>query len=114
MVHWLSWSPRGDRIAYFARTEKERALIVQNVTNRKIEVKIPMRFVDEPESPSFSPDGSTVAFSAMSGGTSDIFTVDLATGKYENLTSDDFADYAPTYSPDGKFLVYIVRVSGNQ
>ncbi len=113
-VHWLSWSPKGDRIAYFVRTEKERALVVQNVTNRKIEVKLPLRFVDSPESPSFSPDGTTVAFSALSGGTSDIFIVDLATGKYENLTSDDFADYAPTYSPDGKFLVYMVRVSGNQ
>ena len=67
-VHWLSWSPKGDRIAYFVRTEKERALIVQNVTNRKVEIKIPMRFVDEPESPSFSPDGSTIAFSALSGG----------------------------------------------
>ena len=113
-VHWLSWSPKGDRIAYFVRTEKERALVVQNVTNRKIEVKLPLRFVDSPESPSFSPDGTTVAFSALSGGTSDIFIVDLASGKYENLTADDFADYAPTYSPDGKFLVYMVRVSGNQ
>jgi hypothetical protein len=114
MVHWLAWSPKGDRIAYFARTEKERALIVQNVTTRKIEVKIPARFVDEPESPSFSPDGQTVAFSALTGGISDIFTVDLATGKGENLTNDEFFDYAPTYSPDGKFLVYLVRISGNQ
>ena len=57
-------------------------------------MKIPMRFVDEPESPSFSPDGSTVAFSALSGGISDIYTVDLATGKHENLTADDFADFA--------------------
>jgi hypothetical protein len=113
-VHWMSWSPKGDRLAYFVRTEKERALIVQNITNRKIEVKIPMRFVDEPESPSFSSDGTTVAFSALSGGTSDIFTVDLASGKYENLTADDFSDYAPIYSPDGKYLIYIVRVSGNQ
>jgi hypothetical protein len=113
-VHWMSWSPKGDRLAYFVRTEKERALIVQNITNRKIEVKIPMRFVDEPESPSFSSDGTTIAFSALSGGTSDIFTVDLATGKYENLTADDFSDYAPVYSPDGKYLIYMVRVSGNQ
>ena len=30
-VHWMSWSPKGDRLAYFVRTEKERALIVQNV-----------------------------------------------------------------------------------
>ncbi len=113
-VHWLSWSPTGDRMAYFVRTEKERTLIIQNITNRRIEARIPMRFVDEPESPSFSPDGTTIAFSALSGGTSDIFTVDLASGKLTNLTADDFADYGPVFSPDGKYLIYIVRVSGNQ
>src|SRR5438128_1394674 len=34
---WISWSPRGDRIAYFVRTEKERSLIIQNVLTRQIE-----------------------------------------------------------------------------
>ena len=28
---WMSWSPKGDRLAYFVRTEKERTLIIQNV-----------------------------------------------------------------------------------
>ena len=31
---WMAWSPKGDRLAYFVRTEKERALIVQNVLSR--------------------------------------------------------------------------------
>ena len=38
--HWMSWSPKGDRLAYFVRTEKERTLIVQNVLTRKIEVRV--------------------------------------------------------------------------
>ena len=38
-----------------------------------------MKTVDEPESPSFSPDGKTVAFSALRGAIGDIFTVDLET-----------------------------------
>ena len=65
---WMSWSPKGDRLAYFVRTEKERALIVQNVLTRRIELRIPMKTVDEPESPSFSPDGRTVAFAGLRGG----------------------------------------------
>ena len=74
-----------------------------------------MKSVDEPESPAFSPDGTTVAFSALRGGIGDIFTVDLATARGRRTSpTDDFADYAPTYSPDGKFLVYSARVSGNQ
>ena len=31
-----------------------------------------------------------------------------------NLTEDPFGDRAPSYSPDGKFLVYTARVSGNE
>src|SRR5262245_61044543 len=111
---WMGWSPKGDRLAYFVRTEKERTLIVQNVLTRKIEERIPMKSVDEPESPTFSTDGRTVAFSAMRGGIRDIYTVDLQSAEIANLTQDDFFDYGPQYSPDGKFIVYTARVSGNQ
>src|SRR5205823_4088799 len=113
-VPWMSWSPKGDRLAYFVRTEKERTLIIQNVLTRKIETRVPMKSVDEPESPSFSVDGKTVAFSAMRGGIRDIYTVDLDTQNVVNLTTDEFFDYGPVYSTDGKFLVYTARVSGNQ
>src|SRR5262249_38337829 len=111
---WLAWSPKGDRLAYFVRTEKERTLIIQNVLTRKIEIRVPMKSVDEPESRAVSPDGRTVAFAGLRGGTGDIFTVDLQTQQVVNLTTDDFFDYGPVYSPDGKYLVYNVRVSGNQ
>src|SRR4029079_10345035 len=89
-------------------------LIIQNVLTRKIETRVPMKSVDEPESPSFSPDGRFVAFSAMRGGIRDIYTVNLDSMEVATLTTDDFFDYGPTYSPDGKFLVYTARVSGNQ
>src|SRR3989442_14010700 len=51
VMPWMAWSPKGDRIAYFVRTEKERTLIVQNVLTRNIEERVAMKSVDEPESP---------------------------------------------------------------
>jgi Tol biopolymer transport system component len=113
-VPWMAWSPKGDRLAYFVRTEKERTLIVQNVLSRKLETKVPMKTVDEPESPSFAPDGNTIAFAGLRGGSGDIFTVNLQTLEVTNVTNDDFADAGPTFSPDGRYLVYNVRLSGNQ
>ncbi len=110
---WMSWSPKGDRLAYFVRTEKERTLIVQNVLTRKVEVRVPMKSVDEPESPTFSPDGRLVAFAGLRGGIGDIYTVDLETQQITNLTGDEFADYGPTYAPDGRSVLYATRVSGN-
>ncbi len=112
-VPWLAWSPVGDRLAYFVRQEKQRTLIVQNVVTGKIEERIPMKEVDVPESPAFSRDGKTIAFSALQNGVGDLWTVNLDTKQLTNITKDEFADYAPTYSPDGSYIVYMARVSGN-
>src|SRR5712691_8913477 len=92
---WMAWSPKGDRLAYFVRTEKERTLIIQNVLTRRIEQRVAMRSVDEPESPCFAPDGRTIAFAALRGAVGDIFTVNLENQEVVNLTHDDFADFAP-------------------
>jgi hypothetical protein len=113
-VQWLSWSPSGDRIAYFVRDEKWRTLILQNVLNRDIEERIQLRTVDDPESPDISPDGRRVAFAALAGGVGDIFIVDLETDEVTNVTKDNFADSGPTWAPDGRSLIYIARVSGNE
>jgi WD40 repeat protein len=112
-VPWMSWSPVGDRLAYFARTEKQRSLIVQNVVTDKTEVRVELKAVDVPESPDWSPDGRFIYFSALKNGIGDIWQIDPDTKELTNLTQDDFADYAPTASPDGKSIVYIARVSGN-
>ena len=113
-VPWMSWSPAGDRIAYFVRTEKDRSLITQDVVTRKVVQRVELNDVDAPESPDFSPDGRAVAFSAMRGGTTDIFTLDLETKTITNVTKDAFADYAPTWTPDGKGLIVSTRISGNE
>jgi hypothetical protein len=112
-VPWMSWAPTGDRIAYFARTEKQKTLIMQNVVTRRIDRRIELKSVDMPESPDISADGREVAFSALSGAIGDIFIVNLDTGDVRNVTNDEFGDYAPTWSPDGKSLIYLARVSGN-
>ncbi len=112
-VPWMSWAPAGDRIAYFARTEKVKTLILQNAVTRKIERRIELKTVDMPESPDISPDGKEVAFSALSSAIGDIFIVNIESGTVRNVTNDQFGDYAPTWTPDGKGLVYLARVSGN-
>ena len=112
-VPWMSWSPKGDRIAYFARKEKQKELVLQNVVTKKIEKRYYMKSVDGPESPDVSPDGKSVAFAGMRNAVGDIFILDLASGDIKNVTNDSFGDYAPTWSPDGSYLVYIARVSGN-
>ena len=112
-VPWMSWSPVGDRLAYFARMEKRKSLILQNVVSGDIEQRVAMD-VDEPESPTIHPTAAWSRSPALRNAIGDIFTVDLETLEVTNLTNDAFADYAPTFSPDGKYLIYIARISGNE
>ena len=112
-VPWMSWAPAGDRIAYFARTEKQKTLVLQNVVTGKIEKRIELKSVDMPESPDISPDGKQVAFAALQGATGDIFVVDIETGELKNVTKDARGDFSPTWSPDGKSIVHLARVSQN-
>ena len=113
-VPWLSWSPGGDRLAYAVRMGKNKGIIVQNVVSRKVEHRVDLPTVNEPESPSIAPNGRVIAFSALQDAVGDIYTVDLETKELKNLTNDAFFDYAPVYSPDGKYIVYLARVSGNE
>jgi hypothetical protein len=114
MVPWVSWSPVGDRIAYFVRNEKYKTLILQNVLTGKIEQRFNITSVDNPESPNISPDGRSVTFGGLRSAIGDIFRLDTSTGEITNLTNDEFGDYAPVYSPDGRSIVYLARISGNQ
>src|SRR3954454_24908647 len=112
-VPGMSGSPVGARIAFFARKEKQKTLVLENVLTKKIEKRIDLKSVDMPESPDFSPDGKSIAFAALRSAIADVFIIDIATGEIQNITNDQFGDYAPTWAPDGKSIVYIKRVSGN-
>src|SRR6476469_2864746 len=87
-VPWMSWSPVGARLTYFARKEKQKELVLQNVLTRKIEKRFIIKTVDMAESPDISPDGRTVAFAGLRNAVADIFTLNLDTGEIKDLTND--------------------------
>src|SRR5688572_25065382 len=86
-VPWMSWSPLGDRIAYFARKEKHKELVLQNVVSKKIEKRFRVNSVDMAESPDISPDGKWLAFAGLRNAVGDIFLLDLETGEVKNVTN---------------------------
>jgi Tol biopolymer transport system component len=101
----IAFAPSGDQIALFVKKERGRNLLLINPLTGAIDRSIPMT-VEQQLSPTYSPDGKRIAFSAIQGNQSDIFVYDLDSGNLQNITSDGFFDASPVYSPDGKWLVY--------
>lgn len=55
------------------------------------------------EGPVQSPDGRTLAFSALSR----LYVADLRTGESRRVTQSDEGEFQPGWSPDGRWIVYV-------
>ena len=73
---------------------------------------IEIKSLDEIYSPTWSPDGRFIAFSALTGGKSDLFLYDLENGSLKAFTDDFFADLHPSWSPDGRHIAYYAEING--
>jgi len=60
-----------------------------------------------------SPDGQTVVFSDFVNGNTDIFTVKTDGTDRRQLTNDASKDSMPSWSPDGKLIVFVANRGGD-
>jgi len=106
----LSWSPDGDRIAFFVREGEKYSLMIINAISGKTVKLIPVPY-DQPAAPSFFPGRNELVFTAYDHEQHDIYKMNLDTEEIVNLTNDEFYQKAPVVSPDGKHLAYSTRLN---
>ncbi|MBO9675458.1 MAG: PD40 domain-containing protein [Sphingobacteriaceae bacterium] len=101
-----AWSPDSKQFAFSIFSQGKNQMMIINVANGTTVSQTPMAQVQQFGNLTWSPNGKDIAFSGMVEGQSDIFSYNLDTKQVTQITNDVYSDYAPSYSPDGKKLVF--------
>lgn len=101
-----TFSPDSRKFAFSVFSRGRSKLMIVDVSSGKTLSVEEMGNISEFTNIAWSPDGRTVAFSGLKNGHSDIYIYDLETKKLTQLTDDVYSDFQPSFSRDGKKIVF--------
>jgi len=106
--YWHGWAPNGREVTYVGQRDGETFDVYRININGGSEVKLTSTpkgaHVDGPE---YSPDGKYIYFNASYSGTMQLWRMRPDGTGQEQLTFDEYNDWFPHISPDGKWIAFI-------
>ena len=101
------WAPDNRRFVFAGLAAGQPVLAIVDVDTGRRVAEHEFPDLGEIYNPAWSPDGRTIAFSALKGGVLDLYLFDLESRQLRQLTNDPFADLDPEWSPDGRRLAWV-------
>ncbi len=104
-----SWDASGKKFVFGAIAQGKPVLTIFDMQKKKREKEFVFEHAGEIVSPTWSPDGRFIVFSAQTGGVTDLFLFDLGSERLEHLTDDPYGDLMPDWSPDGRSIAFVTE-----
>ncbi len=101
-----AWSPDSKKFAFSAFSKGRNRMIVVEVPSGKMLHNISMGKAEQFSNLSWSPDGKNVVVQGLSEGQGDLYSYNFDTKQVTQLTNDKYSDYQPSYSRDGKKIIF--------
>ncbi len=101
-----AWDFTSERIAFSQITRGRPGFTILEVRRNKVVREYRFPQLGEIFNPTWSPDGSAIAFSALVHGMTDLFIFNLKTDSLRRVTRDFYSDLHPAWSPDGSRIVF--------
>jgi hypothetical protein len=101
-----TWAPDGKRFAFSVFNRGRNRMLVVEVPSGNILNDISMGKAEQFSNLSWSPDGKQIVFQGLSEGQGDLYTYNFETKTVKQLTNDKYSDYQPSFSRDGKKVIF--------
>jgi hypothetical protein len=100
------WDHAGRRIAIAAVADGRPSLAIFDVDSGDKTKEVSLPDLDQIANPTWAPDDHAICFAALSHGVTDLYVYDLTASRLVRLTNDAFTDLQPSWSPDGRRIVF--------
>lgn len=105
--YWHGWAPNNKEVVYVAQREGAGYDIYKKNINGGAEIRLTKTEGTHVDGPEYSPDGKYIYYNGNQSGTMQIWRMKPDGSGKEQLTFDEYNDWFPHISPDGKWILFI-------
>lgn len=101
-----AWSPDSKQFAFSVTSGGRNRIIIIDVNSGRTLKDLSMGKAQQFSNLTWSPNGKDIAFNGLANGQNDLYLYNLPTKKLIQLTDDKYSDFQPSFSHDGKKIVF--------
>jgi TolB protein len=105
--YWHGWNPNGKELVYVGMRDGKNYDIYKIPVNGGNETKLTSNDGYHVDGPEYSPDGKYIYYNGSQSGTMQIWRMKPDGTNHEQITFDEYNNWFPHMSPDGRWMVMI-------